>query len=77
MTLLRDSLLVLVSTVHIDIRPGPVPNGGGGGWSPSNVEFAVDATVLGGVSNYFLYIKALFPFFFPYYAYCGLSWHYG
>ena len=72
MTLLLDRLLVLVYTVHIDIRPGPVPNGG----SPSNVEFVVDATVLGGVSNYFLYLKALFPFLFPC-PYCGLSWHFG
>ena len=68
MPLLLDSLLVLVSTVHIDIRPGPVPNGG----SPSNVEFVVDATVLGDVSNYFLHIKVLFPFLFPC-SYCGLS----
>ena len=72
MTLLLDSLPVLVSTVHIYVRPGPVPNRG----FPNNVEFVVDATVLGDLSNHFLYIKALFPFPFPC-PYCGLSWHYG
>jgi len=68
MSLLLEGLLVLISSVHIYIRPGPLPNGG----SPSNVGFVVDAAVLGSVSNYFRYVKALFPFPFPC-PYCGLS----